>query len=109
MLLIRNNMSEELSGLFVLAGLFFMVFSKENIENEAIMALRLRAFRISFFVEFIFLICSFLLTFGFAFVYMMMANMLIPWLAYIIAFRIIYTNHIRSFKKNTPKHEVQPT
>lgn len=86
---IKNNMSEEITAFFILSGLFLIAFSKEKIESNIIDNLRLKAFFIAIYSNLAFLLAAIFFTFGFAFVYMLMANMVIILLVYTIAFRIL--------------------
>jgi hypothetical protein len=86
---ISNNMIEELTGFFLISGLFLIAFSRERNEGASINAIRLKSFFISVYLNFLFLIISLFVTYGLAFVYMMMVNMGVGLLAYIIAFRIL--------------------
>ena len=87
--IVKNNMSEEFTGFFIVAGLFLIAFSREKVENELKNRLRLKAFFIAAYLDLLFLLVSLFFTFGFAFVFMLMANMVFSLLAYIIAFRYL--------------------
>jgi hypothetical protein len=87
--LISNNMIEELTGFFMLSGLFLIAFSREREESRHMDEIRLRSFFISAYLNFLFLILSLFLTFGFAFVYVLFLNMLFGLSAYIVTFRIL--------------------
>jgi len=87
--IIRNNMAEELTGFFLVTGLFFIAFSREKVENVLKNQIRLKAFFIAAYLNFLFLLVSLFFTYGFAFVYMLMVNMGISLLAYILAFRTL--------------------
>ena len=87
--IIRNNMGEEITGLFIVVGLFFMAFARETEESEITNILRLKAFFISAYLNFFFLLGALFLTFGFAFVYMLMANMCFGLAAYNLSFRVL--------------------
>jgi hypothetical protein len=86
---IGNNMGEELTGFFLLTGLFFLAFAREKIENEQTKKFRLRAFFLSAYANFIFLLVALFFTFGFGFIYMLMANIGFGLLVYVVAFRIL--------------------
>ena len=75
---IGNNMSEEIVGLLILCGLFFIAFSRDKVETEVKTFYRIKALYLTVYAQLVFLILSFLFTFGFAFVYMLMANMVFP-------------------------------
>ena len=87
--IVKNNMSEEFTGFFIVAGLFLIAFSREKVENELKNRLRLKAFFIAAYLDLLFLLASLFFTFGFAFVFMLMVNMIFSLLAYIIAFRYL--------------------
>jgi hypothetical protein len=87
--IVKNNMSEEFTGLFMVAGLFLIAFSREKVETELKNLLRLKAFLIAAYLNLVFLLGSLFFTFGFAFVFMLMANMVFSLLAYIIVFRLL--------------------
>jgi len=86
---ISNNMIEELTGVFLISGLFLIAFSREKMEEAYINAIRLKSFFISAYLNFFFLLTSLFFTYGLAFVYMLMLNMGVSLLIYIIAFRIL--------------------
>jgi uncharacterized membrane protein YfcA len=86
---VRNNLSEELTGFFLIAGLFLLAFSREKEENEQKNKLRLKAFYITAYLNFLFLLVSLFFTFGFAFIYMLIANMGISLLLYLVVFRTL--------------------
>jgi hypothetical protein len=87
--IVKNNLGEELTGLFIISGLFFIAFARENEEFEATNILRLKAFFLSAYSNFFFLLFAFFFTFGFAFIYMLMLNIGFGLLAYIVSFRIL--------------------
>lgn len=86
---ISNNMIEELTGIFLISGLFLIAFSREKMEEAYINAIRLKSFFISAYLNFFFLLISLFFTYGLAFVYMLMFNMGVGLLTYIIAFRTL--------------------
>jgi hypothetical protein len=85
--IIRNNMGEEFTGFFLIAGLFLMAFSQEKDENEQKNELRLKAFFVAAWMNFLFLLVSLFFTYGLAFIYMLIANMGISLLVYILAWQ----------------------
>lgn len=87
--LIQNQFLEEVAGLIIIVGLFFIAMAKEYRESDETNALRLRAFIITTYVCTIFLVVSMLFTFGFGFVFMMIVNLGLWQLTYIIVFRIL--------------------
>ena len=88
--IVRNNMGEELTGFFIVTGLFFIAFAREAEESELTQMLRLKAFFLAAYLNFFFLLFALFFTFGFAFVYALMANMGFGLLTFIVSFRILY-------------------
>ena len=66
--MITNQMSEEIGGILLLCGLFFIAFSREKMESELIDTIRLKAFLLTAWFNLFFIICSALFFFGFGFV-----------------------------------------
>ena len=92
---ITNNISEELAGLSILLGLFFLAFSKEKIETNNLLEIRLRSLFYSNFISIIFLGLSFLFIFGLSFVHILILNMYISLILFIIIFKYeLYKNRI---------------
>ena len=92
---ITNNISEEISGLTILLGLVFLAFSKERIENNYVLEIRLRSLYYSIFINFIILTLSFLFIYGISFVHILILNMYIPLVLFIIFFKYkLYKNRI---------------
>ena len=84
---IGNNMGEELTSILLLVGLFLIAFSCERDESEEFNGFRLKAFFISAYANFLFLIAAIFFTFGLSFVYMLMLNMGFGIMVYIVAFQ----------------------
>jgi hypothetical protein len=95
---IGNNLSEEIVSLLILCGLFLIAFSRDKVENELKAFLRIKALYLTAYAQLIFLILSILFTFGFAFVYMLMANMVFPIIFFLLSFRIFLFIHRRKNK-----------
>jgi hypothetical protein len=83
---IGNNMSEEVVGLLLLVGLFFIAFSRDRIESELKAVWRHRALYLSFLIQMVYWVLAFLLTYGFAFVYALMGGIYVSLLAFILLF-----------------------
>jgi hypothetical protein len=66
--MITNQMAEEIGGIFLLCGMFFIAFSREKAESELIDAIRLRAFLLTAYFNLFYIIFSALFFFGFGFV-----------------------------------------
>ena len=84
-----NQLIEEIVGLLVILGLFMIAFAREKNETPQISAVRLKAFFISFYLNAVFLIFSILFTFGLAFIYMAILNLVLPLSLYVISFQIL--------------------
>jgi hypothetical protein len=85
--IISNNMSEEIAGVLLLTGLFILCLIRERNESELVSQLRIKAFIFTVYIEFFFLIFSFLFTYGFAFIYMVIINVFVPFIVYILVFQ----------------------
>lgn len=94
---IKNNVSEEITALLLLLGLFAINFSKEVIENEKVDSLRLFSFASSVLLNTMILIFCVLFIFGFAFVNVLMFNMFSQLMIYQIIFRIHYIKNKKKF------------
>jgi hypothetical protein len=88
--LVRNNLGEELTGFFIVTGLFFIAFAQEAEESELTKTLRLKAFFLAAYLNFFYLLTALFFTFGFAFVYALMVYMGFNLLSFIVSFRILY-------------------
>ena len=101
MQVLKNNMCEELTAFFLIVGLFFVAFSREAVENEQNNSLRLKAFFITAYLNFLFLLAALFFTYGFAFVYMLMVNIGFSLLVFSITFRIlIWRNSIKPLNRS---------
>ena len=87
--IIENQLLEEIAGLLLLFGLFFIAFSREQEENTRNNSLRLKAFFISTYIDFLFLVVSMFFTYGLGFIYMMIIHSFLFLVIYIISFRIL--------------------
>lgn len=86
---VNNNFGEEIAIILIITGLFLFAFSREKSESEMLNVLRLKAFFISFYLSFAFLLAATFFTFGFAFIYMLILNMAVPLILYITTFKIL--------------------
>ena len=84
-----NQLIEEIVGLLLILGLLMIAFAREKDESSQISSIRLKSFFISFYINTAFLIFSILFTFGLAFIYMAILNLVVPLLIYIIVFQIL--------------------
>lgn len=92
----QNNLGEEITILFIIAGLFLIAFSREKVENEIICQIRYKSMIMSFYLSFVFLLSANFFTFGFAFLYMMIIYSGFPLLAFILLFHF----HLYLYRKN---------
>lgn len=94
--MISNNMGEELTGFFLIAGLFLLAFSRQKNEIALFNEFRLKAFFVAAYLNFLFLLFSLFFTFGFAFIYMLMINMGFGLLIYSITFQILIYRNLKT-------------
>ncbi len=91
---IQNNFTEEAAGVLLMLGLFFIAFSKEKIENETVMLLRLRSLFTATYLFLSLILLTILFVFGFAFLKLLIADVFIFPAAYIIIFKYNYRRYI---------------
>ena len=84
-----NQLIEEIVGLLLILGLLMIAFAREKDETPQISTIRLKAFFISFYINSAFLIFTILFTFGLAFIYMTVLNLVLPLSIYVIVFQIL--------------------
>lgn len=90
---ITHQVIEEIGGVFLLSGMFMVAFSREKEESEILDTLRLRAFLLTSYLNFFYLLVSVLFFYGFGFVGALTLYVVF-WLAsYILAFRYLYYRH----------------
>ena len=87
---ITNNISEEIVGLLILLGLFFIGFSEEKEESSAGMLIRYRSLFLSVYFNVLFLLVSFLFVFGLGFIKVLVLNVYSLLIIYIIIFNYFY-------------------
>jgi hypothetical protein len=87
---IKNNMSEEIIGIFLLVGFYFLAFSREKIETAETNAIRLESMMLTILINTIALILSFLLIYGITFFWIMIVDAYALFIIYYIIFRIKY-------------------
>ncbi len=86
---VRNNLGEELTAFFLVVGTYFIAFAREKTETEVTRTLRVKSLFAAGYLNLLFLVASIWLTYGLAFVYMLMVNLLSWPLFYIVVFRIL--------------------
>jgi hypothetical protein len=94
---IQNNMSEEIIGIFLLVGLYFLAFSREKVETEKTNEIRLQSFLLTIFINTILLVLSNLLFFGFSFLWVIIVDPFAVFIIYFIIFRIKYSRMLHSY------------
>jgi len=85
--MVDNNFGEEAAILLILCGLFLFAFSKEKEESEFIEDLRYKAMAQSFVTGFVFLVGAVFFTYGLAFIYMLVLNIVVPLAGFIVLFQ----------------------
>ncbi|MEI6884269.1 MAG: hypothetical protein WCO02_07265 [Bacteroidota bacterium] len=86
---ITNNISEEICGLTLMAGLFLLAFSRFRVETEEIWKLRTKAFVYSFYTLTALLLFCLLFIYGWGFLMVMTANLFFYLFLYNIWFYIL--------------------
>lgn len=84
---IENHVSEELTALLILVGLFVISFTKEKIENESVSAIRYKSFILTFYINTLIIVLSFLFVYGFGFINILVINVFSPFIIYFILSR----------------------
>jgi len=87
--IIRNQMIEEIGGLFLFSGMLMVALAKGKTEGAETDCLRLRAFVISFYLGFGFLLLSLLLLYGFGYVIAMLLFPVFLLASYIVVFALL--------------------
>ncbi len=86
---ITHQMIEEIGGVLLIAGLFFVAFSREKVESEILNQLRLKTFYISSYFNLFYFLFSILFFYGFGFVGAL-TFFAVGWLViYILVFRYL--------------------
>lgn len=88
-----NNLTDELAGLGVIAGLLLIAFSKERVEDEMISRLRLEALQWSIYANYLILAVAILTIYDGAFLNVMIYNMFTVLLVFIGRFRWLLHRH----------------
>lgn len=94
---IKNQLLEEIAGVFLLVGLFLIAFTKEKVEGPELDALRFKAFFFTAYLNMVFLLMMLLFTFGLGFVYMLVINMGLGLFIYAITCRVLFI--INNYKR----------
>jgi len=94
---IDNHVSEELTALLILVGLFFISFTKEKTENDFSSTLRYKSLILTFYINTALVFLSFLFVYGFGFINILVINVFSPFIIYVIL--------LKYFLYNAPKTE----
>jgi uncharacterized membrane protein len=81
---IDNHVSEELTALLLLVGLFCISFTKEKIENDLVSVSRYKSLILTFYINSALVVLSFLFVYGFGFIIVLVINVFSPFILYII-------------------------
>jgi hypothetical protein len=88
--MITNNISEEICGITLLLGLFFLAFSRFKTETEEIWGLRTKSFMYSLYTLTALLLFCLMFIYGWGFLMVMTANLFLYLLIYNIWFYILF-------------------
>lgn len=91
-ILTTNNVSEEICGLLVLAGLSIIAFSKEKIENEKVQEIRLYSFIYAVYANIAITFLTFIFIYGLGFAFFAVINI------YLVLFLFIIISRYRLIK-----------
>jgi hypothetical protein len=84
---VQNNMAEEIAGVLLLLGLFFVGFSRERREDCRVDELRFRSLLLAVYINSALTLLSLLFVFGLGFVQVLIANLFTALVFYIAIFR----------------------
>lgn len=87
--IIDNHFSEEITALLLLTGLFLLGFTKEKIESKEINEIRTKSLILSFYLNTLFMMASFLFIYGFVFINILVINIFTPLIFYILVFKVL--------------------
>jgi len=86
---ITNNISEEICGVTLILGLFFLAFSKLGTESDETWLIRLKSFIYSLYTVTALLLFSLVFIYGWGFLMVMTANLFLYLLVYNIWFYVL--------------------
>lgn len=98
---IENHISEELTALLLLVGLFIISFTKEKIEDDSVTAVRYKSLIFTFYINTAFIALSFLFVYGFGFINILVINVFSPFIIYIILSRYFLSKTLKSENTKT--------
>lgn len=82
-----NHIGEEIAGILILVGLFFIAFSKEKNEMDDYLMIRLHSIYNAVLVNAIILLAAFIFIYGLGFIYILILNMYSILILFIIIFK----------------------
>jgi hypothetical protein len=85
--IIGNNISEEISGVLILTGLFFFSFAREKNEDSALWIFRFKALILSVYINTVLLLISVIFIYGLGFIYILSINLFSLLIFYNLIFR----------------------
>jgi hypothetical protein len=94
--IIGNNISEEISGLLLLTGLFFFSFAREKNENANLWIFRVKAFLIAMYINTAILFLSFIFIYGIGFFFILSVNLFSLLIIYNLFFRYFLYRYRKS-------------
>lgn len=86
---ISNQISEELTALFLILGLLIICFSKEQNENEITNQIRLKSLVLAIYFNTGFILFSIVFIYGFIFINILVINLFSLLILYFVVFRIL--------------------
>lgn len=98
---IPNHFSEEATALLLLLGLFLFAFVKEKVEDDLTSALRLKSLILTFYINTLLIVLSFLFVYGFDFLKILVINTFSPLIIYILVFKYLLFNSRKSERTKT--------
>lgn len=94
-----NHISEEISGILILFGLFFIGFSREKNEEEEYLMIRYRSIYNAVITHSIILLISLLFMYGLGFIYVLIINLY----AILVLYITFYYYNLFKFRKEVLK------
>lgn len=84
---VENHFSEEIAGCLLILGFLLIVFSKEKEENDRVSQLRNESLTLGVLINSLFMILGMLFFFGFAYIEVMLFNVISLFVIYICVFK----------------------
>jgi amino acid transporter len=85
--MVNDSITDELAGVLIIIGALFIAFSKEKIEDEFVMKIRLESLVWAIIVNSLILLICLLAFYGFSFLYVLDINIVSILVLYVIKFR----------------------